>query len=599
MSKKIAMIFFMSAVIFTAVNMALGWYSQRVTFAPPGRVIKLSPNEITAMVIYQGGNVVAEFRRTNSGNWQFRAPTALIDKATADRAAIEELLNFAVRAEENSLDVTPAEVGLENDNLMQVVYYAGNENSSIFLGDFSSDGQQRFFAVDTARDNVLAAPSALMRIFTRAPEQFRSRDLFALRGRGPDNILLTTKDKKFNLRRTNNEGWVILEPFNWLADNDVIGSLLQALWALRAENILPLATIEKMPPTLTISLTNDTNTQTVDFFSAPNNNEIAYARVLGREEIYEIPSVVMRELSHPQLSDILRRRSLNLLNGQRVDEIKITNAELQTIALKKDNNNWQANGAQSFIAEEKAVQTLISLFNEMPLTRIVAENNHEQPIADWQFIVGLYDISGALLSEIKVKTATDKNPDRDAMTSPIFLAQLNDRPQILELHPLGGLTLTQPFIAYRSRQVQNIGFEIIKQITLEQFAPAKIITYERIGDAVFKQIAPPEKSLSETANWELLSLARQLAQLRCEGYLDEKKSGFMTYGLDRPLLKIMLMLQFADQTAPNTLTLTIGQKLTLGTAENPQHFYSAIFSDRELIFVIEEKLVKRILAMIN
>lgn len=590
MKKNAAIALFVIALLFTAVNAGLAFYGQKTRHTPPGRVVKLIPGDIDSVAVYRGADVVMDFKRDESTRqWRFSAPAAGIAKAAADRTAVEEIMQFAARAEHRPGTVDLKTAGLDVPaQARQVVFSAGKESASIFLGGLSPDGQEQYFLTDADMDTPLTAPAALLRVFAREPSALRSHDVFDLAQKAPESITLAADGKETVLAHSE-DGWVITAPFNWPADNDLVGGLLRVFLLMRAD-----AFLDKVPDTaraaLKVSLRLGKDTQDAEFFRAADGKTV-YAVRGGRDEVYSFPASELEQLLHPQLSDILRRRVLDLYPGRAAAQARLF-LNGRELRMTKTENGWTAAGADSFAVEEQIAANLLQLLHNLPLNRVVAETPDKVAYSGKTLTskVQLFDAAGAELCSVAVTASKlDKG-------MPEFDAVLSGRPQVVELHPTAGMLLLQPFLAYRSRTLTRYPYEAVRKLrTVRYIDNGAETVYERDASSQFRQTAPKVRELPERSGWEVLELARQLAQLRCEGFVVEKKDNLLVYGLDRPLLKTILSVEDAPGRMRD-LTLTVGRELTLGNPGDPQKYYSAMLDGCDYIFILNERFVDRLLA---
>ncbi|GHS94762.1 hypothetical protein FACS1894107_15020 [Planctomycetales bacterium] len=582
--QKISTILVAVALALTVVSVGTGWHLRRVAYTPPGKVIDLPLDDIDGIVIFAGDDTVAKFERQSA--WRFRAPQAGILLGTVDRETLDELLSFAARAEQTPAEIDLAAAGLDDlVDLPQIVYYAGRQSRSIYLG--KTAGDTRYFLAANDIETPLAMPAAWARVFSRPPAQFRAKDLFSVHTREPERLVVSGGDHDLDLRRTL-DGWVIMKPFHFPAENQTVSALLQNCYLLRAADFA-----EKMPDAAvvaTLSLQSGDDEQTVDFYRAPDgspNDKKVFAKRRDRPEIYVVEDSLLDELTNPLLGERLRRRQLDLLNGRAVGEIRLTAADQRHITLTKSGDLWSATGDDQFSVDTAAVENLLALAARLPLVEVLPETT---PLPSPTVTLQFYDAGGAMLAAIKTA------PPTEAATAPQFLAQVAGRAQILVLHPLAGMTLCQPFLAYRQRLVTNFPADEITQIRIERpLDRGAVDVFRRVGTARYQRTLPVEKNLPEEHHWELLALARSLAQLQCLGYLAPNTDNEMTkYGLDRPMLKITLSFSPKIGEAEKELTLTVGPEIDAGDGKN--FFYAATLTGNDYIFAVEEKLVRRLLA---
>ena len=581
------------ALALSAVSVVVAIRGERSRYTPPGRVVKLPPADINAVTIYQGPQTLAAFTFDKATRqWRFDAPGQGIRHGAADRAVVEDFLHFAARAEHRPAKVTLAQAGLEDlGEAIQVVYAAGDDTAGFYLGNLSPDGETRYFAAVSAMDQPLEAPAAMFRAFIRAPGLYRTHDVFDLADKSPDGMRLTLDGREIALSQ-HEGGWVVTKPFNWPAESEVVSGLLQMFLMMRAE-----AFIDKLPagaaPAGQVRLALRDREQVVDFSFSPDKKQ-AFAARAGREEICVIAPEALEQLRHPQLAEILRRRSLDLFPGRKAGRLVIADGEGQTLELARGEHGWTATpkGGPAFPAEESAVSALEALMHQLPLNRVAAETFEPARITGKTLrgSVKAFDAAGAALGGVEVTALTETKDG-----APVFYATVSGRPQMLELHPMAGMQLLQPFLAYRGRALLSLPFEAVAGLKIiRHIDNGKVVAYERGGGAQFRRTLPQPKELGERAGWEILELARQLAQLRCEGYLVEKKGNFAVYGLDQPFLTTILSLRVSGD-GPREETLTIGRRLTLGAEGAPRNFYSATLSSNDYIFILNEKFVDRLL----
>lgn len=592
MNKRVSLIMVGVALLLCAASILL---NLSVKQAPrlTGRAFKIAPAQVEALDLFRGEKLVASFSREQKGAWTVDLPELGATKNAADRLVIEGLLAFIARAEIQPVKgMTRGKAGLEGGNVLQCVVRSGDKASSVYLGSYSADGKFRYFASDDDPGTVLEVEGGLARVFDRRTEEMRSMELFDLGSRGPDRITVNSgRGTKELVLELTPEGWVILSPVNWPADSARVGSLLRFCAMLRATGIrseVKLADTTDLP---SISLRVGGRIQTV-FFALPGGEP--FARRGDRDEVYELTpgfADVLAEMN----ADVLRSRKLELLKNRQVAALELTNEEGKKLRLSLRDGKWMATGVADFPVEKPAVENLVRSLDNLLLVNVVddaAGNLMEFGLDRPEMSISALDAGGSELANVRVASvplaAPVQGPGR-------YYAAIGGRKQIVELNPLMGNFLLQDFLQYRSRLVCNRDFRDVLKIRVE--TPDFQREYWQNTPTQYQLAHPKTALLSEKGNWEMLRLAKDLAGLRCEGYVPEKNDQKADLGLDRPQLKTILTMRSVGGGAPEVLELRVGDGVRIDgqPAGGGGEYYYAHLSGINQILILNKKFVERLL----
>ncbi len=596
MNKKISLLMAAVGVVLGAVCVALSW-SGTDSVRAGGRAIKLPAGQIDAIEIYRGDKQIAGFaKNSQSGEWKVDLPRLQAVKNAADRQAMEDLFAFLSRAElRPAKNVSRLEAGLEGGNVLQLIARKGEKASSVFLGGYSKDGSVRYFASDDDPHTVLQAESSLTRVFDRDESTLRSLDVFDLGSRQPDRICIYpgSGEKPMELDLTA-DGWVLGSPINWPADNARVGAILRLCAMLRATGIVSGQTVEDDGRHPALMLRLGGREQKVVFVARAQGGMLA--RRMDRGEVYELTMSGL-ELITGAAAETMRSRKLALLKGREVAGVELTAEDGRKLRLEQRDGQWTAGGA--FSVEKTAAENLLRSLDNLVLRAVVDDG--EAKITEYgldhpQMNISAFDAGGAEVAQLKVATVPLAPPLHGQDQ---YFAKLSGRKQIVELEPLLGNFFLQDFLQYRSRLVSNDDYKDILKIRIVGLNFDR--EYWQNSPTQYQMAKPDSVLLGEKPNWEMMRLAKDLAGLRCEGFVPEKKAENADLGLDRPQLKTILTMRSVGGGADNSRQvreLAIGNSIKIpaqpavGLAE--QEYYYARLTGVKEILILNKKFVDRL-----
>lgn len=601
MIKKVSYLLLTIAAVLTGVSVLLSLVDN-TSVSLAGRVMPVNPSSVSAMQLYKGDKVLAAFEKDALGKWKVSVASAGIVRNTADRVAIEELLAFISRAER-----LPAEgVSFEDSGInsggaggrFQFVARVGDESYSVFLGGFSKDGKYRYYSSDENLKRVLQVDRDLTRVFERKGEDFRSLDIVDFASNPPSGIVVYPGDGAQKLvLQSSNIGWVIKEPVSWPASNKAVGRLMRVLSMLRASNISAID-FEVDNSTPYIELINKQGAEKIWLKGKPGDDK-AFLKSSERDEIYEVGGAIAWEYLRANAQNY-RRRVLDLLDERAVASIRVVDeAGRRVVFSKKQEGGWSAEGDLRFDVDKDSVDSLEKIFKGLVIKDVFAAGSDkalDDKLDKPQMQVQALDAGGAVIAGISLIARPIAPPLRGP--DQIF-AKVLGRAQIVELEPFSGGYLMRDLKLYRSKVLYFEDFRNIGKI--EVITPDFTREYWRNSDTHYQMVKPKTVMLSENGNWEFLSLVRDLARLKCVGYIPEKNMKKMDFGLDRPTLKTILTMRSnrgKNNPAGGKIELIVGKSLVLNDlsgGRGRKTYYYAKLANSEDVFILEKKLIDSLL----
>lgn len=585
-----------SSFLLAAIAVALSLLSYTLTRREGTPVLRLAPairfpiRDVRLIEIYHQDELHASFTSADGTDWMVRSGLIGVADDVADRVAVGDLLQLLFRLRTHPADVGIEEAGLEHllGATQLVIQTEGGEQDSVYLGAVSPDGADRYFVVGSDPDTVHKVDHNLTRVVDRPILHLRSWDLFHLRLEPPERISLRHGAHNVVLERAP-AGWALTAPVRWPADPLAIQQFLEACAALRAAEFVSQTIrpedvgIRDGSPQLT--LTVDGQPQTVRFGNPLPGTDRVYAMREGRPTLYVVESP-LADLAAAPSPDAFRQSRLALAPVDGLATLEIERSD-GTLRLQTEAGRWHAQGARTFPADTEVLgqvaQTLASLHVVALLRPEEASNARAALETDTVRLRGM-DAGGRRLFALEVGEVSRMG---------VAFGRIEGREQILRLDPFQAELLRMPFLQYRSRLMPPIAPESYNTIEIDHGDSRAVIRH--LGGTRFQQVEPAGSTLTQRQIFNIMTMLQSLNRLRVLRFVEEKPDDLAEFGLDPPVLRVLLRHVPEAGEAETVLDLVVGAADEEQIGPERIRFHYARLAGETTVFTISGDLVSRLL----
>jgi hypothetical protein len=501
-----------------------------------------------------------------SGVWRLVYPT----DAPVDQGVVEKMIAGMARVERGERitartlrdrGLTTADYGFDPPRAR--ITFKNNHGTFTWLIGRDAPLGNMLYVMSEDGNDIIAAPRALLNLVPQDPAWIRDRTLFhgeiaTVRGldlRRPAGFL--------QLRRTEQNGWMMQQPRAGRAGSPAIHALLEKVFAARIGSFvtdtpsdLTVYGLEEPAYELTL-FAQDESTQTLRIGKAPPDQpDVRFAKWVEKDSVFTVPAAWLAEMD----LDAATLRDVHLLGIQpeAVTALNITQGE-RRVELVRSNGTWSVTRPARWAAEPARVNELLQSLIPAAVAAFVDDPDTNRTAliaaAPWVFELN----AGDALHTLRI--SAEENGQR--------LAQPNQEPSFCVV---SGEIVRDEFadpLFYRNRTVLEIDPGQIDKITVRIGETEQSAQKNREGS--FLSTDPVRRTDSEA----LTGLFRTLSRLNAERYAAFNPASLEPYGLAEPAAEVSVVL---------TGTNTIGRILLIGNETADGRF--AMLQGQNIVFVL-------------
>jgi hypothetical protein len=341
----------------------------------------------------------------SGGRWMIQQP----EVARADNDKILEMLHslYALTAKQFVCDPVPegrknqkppgaatdtkaqpvAKVepyGLSDETSLRVtVWMQGDEiGRGVILGKANGETSGDIYAKGKDSDSIYAVGKDILDIFSVSANDLKDRNLYSME---PENIreaCFQKEDKRVVLKRTADRGWMIVEPGQWKADDQIIDELVRRITHLRIESFVESTQTNQVElglasPAYTVSLTSgkaetsETNANRLTVGTLLPEKSSIFVKFENDRFIYGISSASMKGLeTYPADPLVCRDRSMIAVSPDKVRRLSLSRNGVEQTVSRDQSGLWTAVTPATNRVNEQAVDNILFALSNLRALRI-------------------------------------------------------------------------------------------------------------------------------------------------------------------------------------------------------------------------------------
>lgn len=194
----------------------------------------------TRLEIQRSAGAFIQVTRTADG-WVMEQPTI----TSVDNGRISDVLKalYSLQVQEFVWDakvqIEPYGLAPDEAIMRATVWVNGDEvGKELFLGKPVSENSDKIFAKRRDIDSIYTVQKDIVDVLSLGVNDLRDKNLFSIRPEKVNYLCFQKSDHKLVLRKKEKEGWGIIEPVQWKADDQVVQKLVEKVTRLRAESFV-------------------------------------------------------------------------------------------------------------------------------------------------------------------------------------------------------------------------------------------------------------------------------------------------------------------------------------------------------------------------
>ncbi len=361
-------------------------------------VLNGTPALVTRLEIRRNGVGFVELVR-QKGKWELRQPVA----SRADDVAVNNVLDalFALRvldfywdegaslpapvtspSTEDSVKAQVEVCGLAPDSCEArvFVWIEGDAlGQELIFGRHVDDQKKTIYAKRREIEAIYTVDAGLLDAFELSANQFRNRAIFESTASTVKEVRFAAGEKRLSLLRNDTDAWMINEPVQWRADQQVVSDRLSRIHALHVKDYLePSATniigaVNAKTPQYSISLQGildegdeDTTaiSETLDVFAIQDG--LATAAIKERNELVHLSAEDLGWLTDELVDPLTYRdRVMLAINPGDVRSLSLTLNGVQQSIMRDEEGQWipSTRGGKMMVDFDVVDRTLMMIRN--------------------------------------------------------------------------------------------------------------------------------------------------------------------------------------------------------------------------------------------
>ncbi len=368
-----------------------------------------------------------------------------------------------------------------------------------------------------------------------------------------DSISIRSPDTKVELRKQQNNQWVLEEPVKDRADATVVTELLTAAEGLHSDAALQVDPKDKeklkeygvVESTTKVKFSGNGKSTELQIGKDAAIEGKTYVYVDGATHVHAIGNNLKTLLT--KKADDFRDRKLADVSAQQVIKVEVKSTA-GLLELTKTNNHWsiskplQARGDDSKINDLLA-QALTAHIDEFVTEKNAADSGLGEPRGTLSLTV-----EGA---EKPVILSYGQNPKEEKDKEKTYVKLSSRDAVVLVPKSVEKILETKPNDV-RDKNLLRVESDIVDRMTIEP-AGADKITLARKGESWVQKIGKEDKPINDAVPQRVLS---DLQGAQVVEFVSDVATELPKYGLDQPSLKVT----FSSYASENTAETSAGEK---------------------------------------
>ncbi len=377
----------------------------------------------TSKIMIQKGGSFIELAKNEDNNWDIHQPVQF----SADNRVVDNMLDALYAAQVHSFEwdkLTPwdskyaavetssSDISSRNNSysltpdlatLSIKVWIAGNNaGTELMLGKFTDETKKYVYAKLSDNNTIFTCDANLVDKFNVTISELRNKRLIHFPFKAINQFRFQYDGAKLTLRKDRKRGWLILEPVQWKADDEVTDSIVQMLLSFKIEEFIavtstnpitvnPFSTIAQicvstLPENELCTTTNNmvavkpddkTLTQTIMILEGKDSNlKNTIASYADDKGTLLKLNTINKDILYKNLTEPLFFRDRNMLSLNKNSIIRIElkrNGKTETVVKGKD-GRWGSVDPDVEAVKDNVIDELIFIAANMRALRIESDN---------------------------------------------------------------------------------------------------------------------------------------------------------------------------------------------------------------------------------
>lgn len=304
------------------------------------KLVDVQLEDIQEVLLKEGENII-RFIRKSDDEWMIKEPL----EAEADNYEVNRLAeDFGQLKMERIVEEQPEDLSKYGIPQKEVILKLKETETpiEILIGN-ENPLDKTLFAKRSDQERIVLLPSHLSNLLEKEVFDFRKKDIFSFETEDVKEILLESRDFKWEAQKKDDE-WFLIKPVESLADKDSLSGLLYSLSNLKAEEFVSedkneneLKNFGLNKPQFKITLKMPEKTETISFL-LNKKNETLFVTASNSPKIVSTEDTIVKELEKPP-HDLREKKVLDFYTWE-TEKLKLKTDQLEFTLSKDEDNNW-------------------------------------------------------------------------------------------------------------------------------------------------------------------------------------------------------------------------------------------------------------------
>ena len=278
--------------------------------------------------------------------------------------------------------------GLSDETSVRVtVWMRGDEiGREVILGKATGETGGEIYAKNRDSDSIYSVGKEIFDIFSVTANDMKDRNLYSIEPENVREACFQKEDKRVVLRRTADKGWMIAEPGQWKADDQIVDELVRRITHFKIESFVDstqtnLAEFGLASPAYMVRLTGNgawttgSNTNRLIVGTSREGKSSLFMKFENDKSIYEIASASMKGLE-TQLADplVYCDRCLIAVPPDKVTRLSLSRNGIGQTVLRDQSGSWTTPAPATNRVNDQAVANALFALSNLRALRIECNN---------------------------------------------------------------------------------------------------------------------------------------------------------------------------------------------------------------------------------